>query len=79
LTEDAGAKPERVGLITGATAGIGLATAVGLARVAGRRARRSRRYFREGAEAQTSPQSHDVALRERRWSVSADLVGLAAG
>ena len=56
----------------GAKTSIFVATAPELAGVSGR-------YFRELAEARTSPRSYDTAVRERLWSVSADLVGLAAG
>jgi len=56
----------------GAKIPIHVATAPELAGLSGR-------YFREGGEARTSPQSYDVATRERLWSVSAGLVGIAPG
>jgi NAD(P)-dependent dehydrogenase (short-subunit alcohol dehydrogenase family) len=68
-------RPEGSGPLTpeeGAKTSIFVATAPELAGVSGR-------YFRELAEARSSPQSYDTAVRERLWSVSADLVGLAAG
>ena len=68
-------RPEGIGPLTpeeGAKTSIFVATAPELAGVSGR-------YFRELAEARSSPQSYDTAVRERLWSVSADLVGLAAG
>jgi NAD(P)-dependent dehydrogenase (short-subunit alcohol dehydrogenase family) len=68
-------RPEGSGPLTpeeGAKTSIHVATAPELAGVSGR-------YFRELAEARSSPQSYDAAVRERLWSVSAELVGLAAG
>ncbi|HXU06061.1 MAG TPA: SDR family oxidoreductase [Polyangia bacterium] len=53
----------------GAKTPIRVATAPELAGVTGR-------YFREEGEARSSPQSYDVAARERLWSVSAALVGI---
>ena len=55
----------------GAKVPIRVATAPELAGVSGR-------YFREEGEARSSPQSYDVATRERLWSVSAALVGIDA-
>lgn len=69
------ARPDGSGTLTpeeGARTSLFVATAPALAGVTGR-------YFRDGAEAQSSPQSHDVEVRERLWSVSAQLVGLADG
>jgi len=68
-------KPEGSGPLTpeeGAKTSIFVATAPELAGVSGR-------YFRELAEARSSPQSYDTAVRERLWSVSSGLVGLPAG
>jgi retinol dehydrogenase-12 len=68
-------RPEGSGPLTpeeGAKTSIFVATAPELAGVSGR-------CFRELAEARSSPQSYDTALRERLWSVSAELVGLAPG
>jgi NAD(P)-dependent dehydrogenase (short-subunit alcohol dehydrogenase family) len=56
----------------GAKIPIHVATAPELAGLSGR-------YFRAGGEARSSPQSYDVATRERLWSVSAELVGLEPG
>jgi NAD(P)-dependent dehydrogenase (short-subunit alcohol dehydrogenase family) len=56
----------------GARIPIHVATAPELAGLSGR-------YFREGGEARSSPQSYDVATRERLWSVSAGLVGIEPG
>jgi hypothetical protein len=55
----------------GAKVPIRVATAPELAGMSGR-------YFREEGEARSSPQSYDVATRERLWSVSAALVGIEA-
>jgi NAD(P)-dependent dehydrogenase (short-subunit alcohol dehydrogenase family) len=67
--------PSGGGVLTpaqGAKVPIRVATAPELAGVSGR-------YFREEGEARSSPQSYDVATRERLWSVSAALVGIDAG
>lgn len=58
--------------VQGAKVPIRVATAPELAGVSGR-------YFREEGEARSSPQSYDVATRERLWSVSAALVGTDPG
>jgi NAD(P)-dependent dehydrogenase (short-subunit alcohol dehydrogenase family) len=55
----------------GAKVPIRVATAPELAGVSGR-------YFREEGESRSSPQSYDVATRERLWSVSAALAGIDA-
>jgi NAD(P)-dependent dehydrogenase (short-subunit alcohol dehydrogenase family) len=68
-------KPEGSGPLTpeeGAKTSIFVATAPELAGVSGR-------YYRELAEEPSSPQSYDTAVRERLWSVSSELVGLAGG
>jgi NAD(P)-dependent dehydrogenase (short-subunit alcohol dehydrogenase family) len=67
--------PEDDGPLTpaeGAKTTVHVATAPELAGVTGR-------YFRESAEAPTSEQSYDTAVREALWAASAALVGLEAG
>lgn len=56
----------------GAQVPIRVATSPELAGVTGR-------YFRAEGEARSSPQSYDVAARERLWSASAALVGIDPG